>query len=150
MKTFHIATRNAKVGDLVTHINDHELHRPLRVIAELAVLDPSDPSQGQGVELESGTLVRHVLYPDQHKKVTVLRTRGYASRNAAVIAARKAAGWTSSGGCYFRPADVVNDVQMWAYTGIKGYDQAAPVFIRRGWIVELGGRWFVNEHKVVA
>lgn len=130
--------RSARTGEWTT------LKRPLLVTHALAPVNLGGP---EGVRVFSRTGIDHVLYPGSIDVVEALRERGYASRDAAVRAATKAAGWSTKGGCYFRPIPgsiATFGYRCFEYTGVKGLDQAGPSYVRKGWVVAAGTRWFVT------
>lgn len=137
-----------KPGQTITHqvVRGEliELAAPLLVISGLELIDPV--SQVEGVRVFNHSEVDYVLYPQVVEAVVVASSqRGFATRNTATSAARKAKGWKTSGGHYYRPTHVVSGVQGYAYSGFQGIDIAGARFTRWGWIVQApNGRWYVT------
>jgi hypothetical protein len=125
-------------GDVLTHqITRHaglvELPRPLLVTHALAVIDPV--SGVRGVRVYHPGPVEHVLYPDAVLGARVeSRQRGHADASAAAWACLKARGWQCAGGCYFTPSG--------DYSGFRGGPRMTRHAVARGYIVQVGARWY--------
>jgi hypothetical protein len=136
--SINVPLGSLRPGDVLTHqITRHaglvELRRPLLVIHALAEIDPV--SGVRGVRVYHQGEVEHVLYEGTVLGARVeSRQRGYASRDAAAWAYLKARGWQCSGGCYFTPSG--------DYSGFRGSPRMADYAVARGYITQVGARWY--------